>query len=379
MTELPYTYYDHLRVNNSFLIECVRRDIKDLQKKKITGPLDQSKDLNAFKLYSQYVKNELDKTASPREIPFLFNVACGDYFLTLNFELFSRKTFYLADNLVEHLAVTDLNLGADLIRLPFESCQFVITSPIAFAAARHVPALADAANAFTDYSHPISVFLSELPVADYIPDSENIVGERKLMIDVRNILQGNKLGFFRRDLLLKHGWKVDDVLSSEFGEINLQYIPADSVSTDLDFRKPDAQVFFRIILNAIFYISVNQEDLLNVLIPKRAYREIARKVEGTKEDTVPNETPTPKSRLNYSIVGSNIQPITIRKQAESEEKIDDQAPQAGAVQTKRVLVRGHWRSVAYGPKQSLRRWQHIAAYYRGPDEGEEVNKSYKVD
>lgn len=377
MTELPYTYYDHLRVNNPLLIECVRRDIRTLQQKGISGPLDQSRDLKAFNQYSQYVKDEISRTASPREATFLFDVARNDYFLVLNFELFDRKTFYITDNLVEHLAVTDLNLGSNLVRLPFPSCLFVITSPIAFAAARHVPALPDAANAFTDYSHPLSVFLDELPVGDYIPDSEDIIGERKLMIDVRNIQRGNKLAFFRRDLLLKRDWEVDDILSSEFGRVNPQYVPAGSLLTGLDFNKPDAQVFFRIILNAIFYISVNQEDLLNVLIPKRTYREITKKSGGGGN----GDTPTPKSRLSHSVVGVNARPISIRKKADGgqEEGEEERATRAGAAQTKRILVRGHWRSVAHGPKQSLRRWQHIEPYYRGPEEGEKAEKSYKVD
>ena len=44
----------------------------------------------------------------------------------------------------------------------------------------------------------------------------------------------------------------------------------------------------------------------------------------------------------------------------------------------RRLVRGHWRRVAHGPQAALRRFQHIAPYWKGPEEAEVFGSEYKI-
>jgi hypothetical protein len=56
---------------------------------------------------------------------FLVNL---EFSSVLNFALNGKRTFFFGENLSDHLANTELNVSADIIRLPFESCMFVFTS-----------------------------------------------------------------------------------------------------------------------------------------------------------------------------------------------------------------------------------------------------------
>lgn len=47
--------------------------------------------------------------------------------------------------------------------------------------------------------------------------------------------------------------------------------------------------------------------------------------------------------------------------------------------SKRLMVRGYWRSQPYGPKMSLRRQQWVQPYWKGPEDGIGTIRGYKVE
>ena len=53
---------------------------------------------------------------------------------------------------------------------------------------------------------------------------------------------------------------------------------------------------------------------------------------------------------------------------DARETITDYVQGSGRVTNVRTLVAGHWKNQPYGPKHSLRRWQHVECYWRGNED-----------
>ena len=154
---LPPTYYDVMlgRELDRPMVEAARADI--LQMKGV-GPFSSTGDFSThFDAYMEHVHERVGFDTqqrlqamgvySPSEIEAAVNqffdspdfkrlLYCKhvDYLTLVNFELFGRKTFYLNPNLIDQLAITDLEVESEFLRLPFDSCLFVLTGTTALRA-----------------------------------------------------------------------------------------------------------------------------------------------------------------------------------------------------------------------------------------------------
>jgi len=147
---LPLTHYDILKSREPWLFDFIQKDIDVIRRAGKEGPfgLDAeyvSKNIEAYaehkvqmmkaSMQQMLVENgfeplsdaELNYALSQR--PEFRNLApsmIADYMGALNFELFDRKTIYLTGRLIDQLAHTALNATAELLKLPFPSCMFVL-------------------------------------------------------------------------------------------------------------------------------------------------------------------------------------------------------------------------------------------------------------
>lgn len=380
---LTPTYFDILRRRDPMLFDFVAREIAGLPERGLTGPFE------SYDEYSQhiqvYANHYLDRIIQEtrrnlraqgrtgdlsdesilwwlRSSPYYeqLDLALHANYVTMtNFELFGRKTFWFSDNLVEHLAHTQLNAPSDLVRLPFDACLFVYTSPTALNAFYGIGGRAPSAT-----HPPLSVFLSSHP------DSG---GLWKIFFACWHADRELTYQFMKRSLLVRSDWSISRMMQTDWSRLlglRGQNVHDESIFYDNE----SGLLFFRIVINSILYLGSNDADLINLLSPHRRLREdLAAVRPGKRRDGLKRELRL-ASELDYTAVGSRLGSIAVSKPSEEVPCVSG----AGHKIKHRFIVRGHWRNQPCGQGLSARRLIWIKPYYKGADLAEYINKPYKV-
>ncbi len=364
--QLPKTYFDHRKETSPLLFECVRQDLRAVEKRHLDGPFFDSEMFKGFdrvfdsailqigrdaarrfrliagrdEFYYQQLVADFNSSEAIERITFFLSV---DYLIMLNFALYGKKTFFFTDNLIEHLAHTELDAPSSHIRLPFPSCLFVITSETAISALWRVHGTEPQSR------EPISVFITEAPASD----EEG--GERKIIFCCYQPMAGESPFFVKRSLLVREDWSIKQMLQTDWSDIFKETDEGDkAASFGLDdeafYKEEGILLLYRVLLNCILYLQSKDADILLQLSPHRR-RETAgeREKQGRPADDEPEVFE--ESELNYDLVGANIAPLVIHRIIVDNETTDTEARGEQAhlrKLAKRILVRGHWRNQPFG-------------------------------
>lgn len=389
---LPATYYDVLLRRDPALFEHARKDLARLNpshpfastddfSEEFEGYLrntlqsfadDMSERLNAIGLTQELGQAALDEAMGSKEVKLLAHSRSADYLAVCNFELFGRKTFYVNDNLVHQLAYTSLEIEAENLELPFPACLFLFRSPIALQA---LYAIHGAKASDIDFEAPISVFATSHPSSE---------GGRKLMFVCWHARHGKSYFHVKRELMIRPGWLISKTLRTDWDDIYAEFGRAGEVTTnEMVFgERGDDRVFyeagltfFRILLNTILYLGSNEPSLLEHLSPHAAELAAAELIRSTTKRRKRLKAIGKQSRLDFTEVGWDAQPIIVKKPAQSGGVGLTEGSEERYV---RFIVRGHWRNQAHGPNRAERRLIWIKPYYKGPEMADLVNRPYVV-
>jgi hypothetical protein len=290
-----------------------------------------------------------------------------EYITLLNFILFGKKTFIFENNLVEHLALTDISTKAKYINLPFESCMSVFNSPILLRSYYKISGISDYEEAL-DYKTPLCVFLTCLPSKE---------GLRNIIFSCHHANESRSYFSMKRELLVKENWSIIDMIKSDWEDIYNNSGDEESIENYVDEEVfyNNGMLFFRTVINALLYLSSNDPDIINVLaidpfINEEEYVRLNKK-----------EKAYVKKRLNYntlldhSIVGKNVGSIIVNKKKQNNNKND--VLNYSITKYLKFMVRGHWKNQAYGLNLSDRKLIWIKPYMKGNDLGEFIEKIIK--
>lgn len=381
------TYYDFLKELDPFVIEFAEQDAQNLAEKDDSPAAIESIDdyPNSFdfcltemdtKVLLQVAKEagisfEHALEVAPQILPALrsepqalYQKMNLDYHAILNFALSGKKTFYFSNNLSEHLANTEVNIKSSFLQLPFTSCLFIFTSPsVAKAMYRiHGEEVAD-----VDFTAPISVFLTILPAG------EGLSGRRLLLCAYHSRYPDNLYFHIKRELYLGDDWTLEQALHTDWNNL----IPPESceLSSEDDSRfYTDGLHFFRIIVNAVLYITSDSAELTFRENPRKDIDKKAQRAARSKRTKLQKRAMR-HTALDYEEVGASVEAIVIDKR----EFHDTQGSltEGNKVQV-RFMVRGHWRNQPCGVGRQERKLIWVKPHFKGPDLAETINKSYVV-
>lgn len=400
---LAPTYYDFVSKLRPFVVELAEQDAQELLSLPHSPAVIRSVDDYA----SRYAKciERLDMgilehaakqtglsveqlkpylaTALPRagaEYASLYATVNYEYHNLVNFALAGKKTFHFCDNLSEHLANTEINLKAGLIQLPFSTCLFTFTSRAVINAMHNIRGDAgrwDMNTAGLDYSAPVSVFLTEIPAGDGLP------GRKLLICAWQAKLPNTGYLMLKRELYLGDDWTLEQALRTDWETLTPDNIGnglsvnlyEDSVSSqDDDKFYTDGLAFYRIILNAVLYLSSDQPELTPKESPRKEIESRAKEIASLPKRRKLLQSRGRYSSLDYEEVGASVGPIVIQKGATEEGGVGVD----GSKPLVRFMVRGHWRRQPHGPENQNRKLIWIRPHYKGPDLATAINRPYLV-
>lgn len=296
------------------------------------------------------------------------NEFASDYFTILNFMLFGKKTFYISDNLSEHMAYTEVRASSDMLQMPFSSFQMVFSSKHAIDAFYKLAG--DEAPEVPDYTTPVSVFVTKHNGQQWNCNELVVTAYKTQKGDAPNL-------YFHRSLCLKDGWNLEDTLLTDWDLLSSNDIKKPNKNTKrTESACNDGLHFYRIILNSILYISSEGAEkdpcisrritLLNQLEKVKSSSKLKKKVRLAQQ----------YSQLNFQGIGTSIKAIVLNPR-QSTQEIDEHTSNVRVLKS-RGLVRGHWKSQAYGEQRSLRKTIRIEPYYKGHELAEQINSPYIV-
>jgi hypothetical protein len=284
----------------------------------------------------------------PRDVlePF-WSTLNQEYIAALNFTLYGRKAFHISPGLVSHLAETELNVDTELLRLPYRSCMLVFDDPVSESAFYATFGVEPPRRA------PITVYAHEVETSD---------GPMIAML----VTHGDDVAMHHsavRQLLVKPGTKVEDVLRTDWRTINGPITPREGIdsSDESRFYGPGLR-FFRTVLNAFLYLGSSNPEVrgpltrepvnLNPGLSAKARRRLGTAVAGTA--------------LPYIEVGGSV-PL-----------FSGPTGGDGLALEHQVKVRGYWKSQHHGPRGTLRKLIRIEPHWRGPEAAEVIERAYYV-
>lgn len=261
----------------------------------------------------------------------------------INQHLFDDRAFFVAPHLAKALAETDVNAPFESILPPFPACRFVFDDP----------AMREAMTTATGYpATETGQILVYVALQDRGAD-QRTMAVTALLCDGANpplIVLSNHFPFVA-------GMTIEDTLSGTSRQIS---------EHDSQFYQPRMQKFFRIILNLMLYISAPNPDLSE---PLHACDRIA------EAGIVGYDTMSRKQRRAASAAFTQHPYIELGGKMAS---LAGETTATGQPLEQRILVRGHWRHQACGPKLSERKWIIVWPYYKGPDGEAPQAKPYLV-
>lgn len=400
---LPPTYYEFVRKLRPTLVEMGEQDAADLLS--VPNPPQAIHSVDDYESrFPQYIKRlnaEILGYAadhlgvSVEEMsPFLSSVppqakaslaslyatVNHEYHSVVNFTLAGKKTFHFSDNLAEHLANTEINLKAGLIQLPFPTCLFTFTSRAAINAMHNIRG--DAGRLATnvvglDYSTPVSVFLTMHPAGAGLP------GRKLLMCAWHARLPDRSYLALKRELYLGDGWSLEQALRTDWETLtphdlgigmSVNLNEGSTAHQDDDTFYTDGLAFYRIVLNAVLYLSSDQAELIAKKSPRQEIEDRAKGIASLPKRRKLLQTTGRYTAFDYQEVGASVGPIVIQKG----ETDRGACGTGGEKPLVRFMVRGHWRRQPHGPESQDRKLIWIRPYYKGPDLAATINKPYLV-
>ncbi len=388
---LPVTYYDVVYKRDKDLFNFISLEINAIEGKEIEilNPDDLlyvqeyfrvtidkvvETTKNNLKLMGVINPTELDfhiqKMYETPEFKQLLLSIEADYITLVNFELFHKKTFYISPNLADNLAQTKLDIESKFLKLPFDSCLFVFDSPKVISAFYEFQK--QDINFDIDFNTPISVF------AIIVPEMEH----KKIIFRCWHANYQSSYSFIKRELLIKDGWNIDKTLKTDwndvYSECGVENTISDlhkSLSKDDSTFYEDGMAFFRILVNAILYLSSNEPELIDNFSKYKELKDKKSRLSSKSKIARVEKQLSKTSKLDYVGVGENVPPITIDKSYQNQSKNNGNSAQ---IISKRFIVRGHWRNQPCGKNQEKRKLIWIKPYYKGAEMAELINKQYIV-
>lgn len=389
---LPKTYFDYRNEEQPLMAECIRQDLRLIHKEEMSGPFFDPDFLKGFDRYFDFTLTNIAEKARDRfrqiagsdELYFrrLWNeftdtqveriefFLTADYLVLLNFELFGKKSLFFTDNLVEHLVHTELDAPSSCIKLPFESCLFVITAQSVIEAIwqlRGTPA---------ESFEPLNIFLTETST------SAEEGGIRKIVFVCYQKIPHDEPFFIKRSLLIREDWSIKQMLRTDWLSILNDTKDENSLALDDDdfYENQGVLLSYRVLLNCILYLESNDAEIIKKLSPHRRAASMNRK---QKRETLydPPNSDREVSKLDYSLVGADIPPLIIQRIVVEEGgagKFDDVVESNTDHDLKRLsirfIVRGHWRNQPFGKGSEERKLIWIKPHYKGPEIAELINR-----
>jgi hypothetical protein len=294
---LPSTYYDFILKRRPALVEHGERDAADLLSR--ANPPEAIRSADDYdSRFPQYVEKlhaevlgygadhpgvSVDEFMSrapslpqalTATLPSLYSTVNLEYHCVVNFALAGKKVFHFSDNLVEHLANTEINLKAALIQLPFATCLFVFTSPAAIDAMYKLRDNAGRRGPGApgpDYSAPVSVFITVVSAGPDLP------GRKLLICAMHARPPGAAYLGLKRVLYLGDDWTLEKVLRTDWETLTPESA-GEGMRLDAGEESMEPQGdetfftdglgFFRIVLNAVlglFHKSLMKPEARHVL------------------------------------------------------------------------------------------------------------------
>lgn len=402
---LEPTYYDFIRKIRSFVVESAEQDAQALLDSPIPTKTIISVDNYQSNRYQQCVDSiltSIKETFAQRSglsaddfnkhinnappdikahLATLLHTVNYEYHALVNFALAGKKTFHFSNNLSEHLANTEINIKTDLVELPFETCLFVFTSPVVINAMHNI--LGDKGRwdmnvSGIDYSAPVSVF------ATMHPGSEELPGRTLVMLAWHARQPNQSYLMLKRELYMEDGWTLEQALRTDWAKVNPEFATeglrinaADGIDHQDDKTfYTDGLGFYRIILNAILYLSSDQPELIPVKSPRAQMESLAANILSAPKRKKVRKEASRHSELDYSEVGASVGTIII--QQSDEETIQGKTEGHRNKSLFRFMVRGHWRHQPCGAGLSERKLIWIRPFYKGADIAKHINKPYLV-
>lgn len=400
---LPPTYYDFVRKLRPHLIELAEQDAEELLRSPNPPQAIHSVDdyESRFQPFIERLNAELLgygtdhpgvsveeispilSSAPPQTKAYfasLYGTVNNEYHSVVNFALAGKKTFHFSDNLADHLANTEINLKASLIQLPFPTCLFTFTSRTVINAMHNIRGDAGrwVMNASgLDYDAPVSVFLTVHPAGAGLPG-------RKLLMCAWHARQPNTSYLaLKRELYLGDDWTLEQALRTDWETLTPDNLGM-AMHVDLeeeaiehqddDTFYTDGLAFYRIVLNAVLYLSSNEAELAERESPRREIEARAKAIASLPKRRKLLQTTNRYTTLDYQEVGASVGPIVIQKG--TAEGVGHNS--GGGKPLVRFMVRGHWRRQPHGPESKERKLVWIRPYYKGDDLAAAINKPYLV-
>jgi len=389
------TYYDVLLRNKPDMLKLIKDDIEHLTKKEMKGPFSSADDcsinfqnyaINTIELMRNdminNIRNISNVSKEEAELQFEQFLSNGiyqqqidtinysihlEYITMLNFIFFGKKMFFFENNLIEHLALTDINTKSEYINLPFESCLFIFNSPILLRAYYQI---SGKDYDLIDYKTPLNVFLTSLPAKE---------GIRTIIFSCHHVNENRNYFSLKRQLLIKENWSINEMIKTDWSDIYKNCEDEEKIENyvDEELFYNNGMLFFRTIINCLLYLSSNDPDIINVLATDPVINVKEYKNLGKKDITFINKHNSSKTVLDHSVVGKNVKNIIVvdKKYKNNHEKGDSKY---SITKYLKFMVRGHWRNQAYGHNLSERKMIWIKPYMKGSDLGELIEKNYKV-
>lgn len=262
-----------------------------------------------------------------------------------NFIHHGKKVYYFAENLVERLADTEMNVDEQLVTLPHASCVFVYDCQTVR------DAVAKVWGSRAEQSGTVTVFMSMFAKED---------GTRSIAM-APVVHEGAKVTtMLSRSLHLRPGGTVEEALDTDWVKINGE---GNGMATFDDNHFATAgRRMARIFINSALYLASSNPDIVPRmrLLPEeltKLHNKQRRKIERQQER---------ETKLSFTVVGSTVR------------RYDRDGSGSGQPLGSRIKVQGHWKTQAHGKAFSLRKIIHVEPYWRGPDIAEVVNRPHVV-
>jgi hypothetical protein len=390
---LAPTFYDVRKYVDADIYRAIGEDVETLKKNGTTNALH---DLESFpsrveqvwqRQYEKLIEaasreQGLPPTIIQREAerdPEAWNIIewqhrelSARYYALLNFELFGTKTFYLQDGLVQHLACTEMNVVAPLLELPFPACMFVLTSRESIDALYQMHWTdhpEQEGRTLIDYKAPISVFL-------VLTQKTSDQPYRQLNVIAFHANREEYHLMVIRRLCLIDDWTLDEALTTDWANLDAQIEKRKHVNAKGEWETvedslfyTDGLQFFRIILNAVLYISSADAELEHRPSEQETVKQEIERIPSRVKRQELKQAARHASRLPYIVVGASVPAV---------DSISAFAPATKRSLSVRFMVRGHWRHQACGQGLKDHVLRFIKPYNKGPEMATLINKPYLV-
>ncbi len=275
----------------------------------------------------------------------------------LAFELHRRKTFWVDESLAFMLALTQLDVRGEGLRLPFPCFALVFTDRETLAIGEALAKRDPDANVRGQALRSLTVYVTQVAA-----NAGGLGIHLSLLLDAN---QGGWPWLVTRDLLVHPEDDLDAIIESRFPDVDVATLAP-------LFSAPELRRLVQLILNAILFATSSPSWAVITPPPRAATAALLRR--GTKKHAralrqLENQRRRETGEAVWHLPGKI--PISqIRALRELQ-----QTTEGGALFS-RSMVRGHWRRAPDTWTDPRPRW--IAPYWKGPELGAIVEREYRL-